>query len=384
MHPKGAILTERDRALLSYVGIARYASAEQLHRLFFEGRSRKQTYRRLAKLCAPGSRPGEGACLRRLEFRRREGTGVPVWALTAYGRSLVVPLVPWLRPPAAHDIGARFLEHTLVLNDVLAGLVLRLRVDLAAPLAALPFRWVCEDDSVLRYEVFERSTVSMHPSLLRPDAIIEIPARRRRLFVEAEMGTQSIATAQPGRNGAIVSKLSRYSGFFDGLAAPRHDRDTWYDEAFPDRFEPRLVFLVHSEERLARVNAALKEWLGSNGSTRFQVLVYTFADAAGVLAPYILNGTFRAPAPRRAMRIVTMDVQKAEQLREGYNQLANALRATRDAVHRHNATSGVARVELPAVRLDAVGALREFIQQEVSAPSAATSGEAQRTGANHG
>ncbi len=51
MHPKGAILTERDRALLSYVGIARYASAEQLHRLFFDGRSKKQTYRRLAKLC---------------------------------------------------------------------------------------------------------------------------------------------------------------------------------------------------------------------------------------------------------------------------------------------------------------------------------------------
>jgi hypothetical protein len=132
------------------------------------------------------------------------------------------------------------------------------------------------------------------------------------------------------------------------------------------------------------VNAALKEWLGSNGSTRFQVLVYTFADAAGVLAPYIVNGTFRAPAPQRAMRIVTMDAHKAEQLREGYNQLANALRATRDAVHRHNATSGVAQVALPAVRLDAVGALREFIQQEVSAPSAATSGEAQRTGANHG
>jgi hypothetical protein len=88
MHPKGAILTERDRALLSYVGIARYASAEQLHGLFFEGRSKKQTYRRLAKLCEPGSRPGEGACLRRLEYRRREGTGVPVWALTRTAAAL--------------------------------------------------------------------------------------------------------------------------------------------------------------------------------------------------------------------------------------------------------------------------------------------------------
>lgn len=83
------------------------------------------------------------------------------------------------------------------------------------------------------------------------------------------------------------------------------------------------MFLVHSEERLARVNAAVKACLGSSGSNRFQVLVFTFANTADVLAPYIANGTYRAPAPR-SMRVVTMDVQKAEQLRDGYNQLAEA------------------------------------------------------------
>jgi protein involved in plasmid replication-relaxation len=381
-NPKGAMLTDRDRALLSYVGIARYASAEQLHRLFFDGRSKKQTYRRLAKLCEPGNRPGEGACLRRLEYRRKEGTGVPVWALTPYGRSLVVPLVPWLRPPAQHDTGARFLEHTLLLNEVLAGLVQRLRVDAAAPLAALPFRWVCEDDSVLRYEIFERATHSQHQSLLKPDAIVEIPARKRRLFVEAETGTQSIATANPGRNGAIVSKLSRYADFFHGLVALEKG-ETWYRRAFPDAFEPRVVFLVHSEERLARVNAAVKACLGSGGSNRFQVLVFTFANAADVLAPYIASGTYRPPAPR-SMRVVTMDVQKAEQLRDGYNQLAEALNATREAVKRHNATPGAVQVSLPPARLDAAEVLREFIRQELSAPSASTSSEGQRTGATHG
>ena len=40
-NPKGVVLTERDRVLLSYVGIARYASADQVHRLFFDGRSKK-------------------------------------------------------------------------------------------------------------------------------------------------------------------------------------------------------------------------------------------------------------------------------------------------------------------------------------------------------
>ena len=97
-NPKGAVLTERDRALLAYVGIARYASAEQVHRLFFEGSSRKQTYRRLAKLCTPGSRLGQDACLRRLQYRRRDGTAVPVWALTGFGRSLAQEGVSYLRP----------------------------------------------------------------------------------------------------------------------------------------------------------------------------------------------------------------------------------------------------------------------------------------------
>ena len=124
--PRGAILTDRDRALLAFAAIARYVSAEQVHRLFVDGSSKKQTYRRLTKLCQPGARPGEGACLRRLRYRRTDGTPAPVWALAPCGRSVAEREVPWLGLPAATDIGARFLEHTLVLNDVLAGLVLRL------------------------------------------------------------------------------------------------------------------------------------------------------------------------------------------------------------------------------------------------------------------
>lgn len=381
MHPKGAILTERDRALLSYVGIARYASAEQLHALFFEGRSKKQTYRRLAKLCAPGNRPGDGACLRRLEYRRREGTGVPVWALSPYGRSLVVPLVPWLRPAPASDVGARFLEHSLLLNGVLAGLVARLRTAATAPLAALPFRWFSEDDRSLEFEYYERSTATTCKAVLKPDAIVEIPGRRRRLFIEAETGTQSIATANPTRSGPVLAKLARYARYVHGLASP-DGNDTWYERAFLDRFEPRLLFLVHSDERLGRVNGAVKGWLGFNHVNRFRVLVFTFADAARALAPYIAEGTLRPPAPPRAMRIVTMDAVKAEQLRDGYNQLATALRLLREAINRHNGTPGVAQVSPPALRLDAVRVLREFIEQEVSMPAATKVGEALHAGAS--
>jgi hypothetical protein len=252
---RGAILTIRDKALLSYVGIARYATADQVHRLFFEGRSKKQTYRRLAKLCAPGGGLGQGACLRRLEFRRSEGTGVPVWALSSYGRGIAGECVPYLRPPAAHDIGHRFLEHTLLLNEVLVELVLKLRAFDLAPLDQLPFRWHAEDDETLQFTRHVGPGHSRAPSVLKPDAILEIPVRKVRLFLEAETGTQSIATANPARSGAVLVKVRRYADFFIG----RSDRVpvTWYRAAFPDGFTPQVVFLVHSKERKARVQAAV-------------------------------------------------------------------------------------------------------------------------------
>ncbi len=42
---QGAILTPRDKGFPYDAGFARYATADPVHRLFFEGRSRKQTYR---------------------------------------------------------------------------------------------------------------------------------------------------------------------------------------------------------------------------------------------------------------------------------------------------------------------------------------------------
>ncbi|HET9596478.1 MAG TPA: replication-relaxation family protein [Anaeromyxobacteraceae bacterium] len=318
--------------------------------------------------------------MRRLEYRRREGTGVPVWALTAYGRSLVVPLVPWLRPPAAHDVGARFLEHTLLLNDVLAGLVTRLRPSPTAPLAALPFRWLSEDDGVLEFERYDRTTATTCKSVLKPDAIVEIPGRRRRLFLEAETGTQSIATESPGRNGAVTSKLVRYAAYFQAFAGSEGDA-TWYKRVFPDHYQPRLVFLVHSDERRARVAAALKAWLGSSPPSRFQAFVLTFDQGARTLAPYITEGLLHAP-PARGARVVMIDAAKAERLREGYQQLGEAFLAMRELVERHNATTTGRPLPIPALRVDAVQALEDFIQRELA--SGASDGESRRSGATHG
>ena len=370
---KGAILTIRDKALLSYVGIARYATADQVHRLFFEGRSKKQTYRRLAKLCAPGGGLGQGACLRRLEFRRSQGTGVPVWALSSFGRGIAGECVPYLRPPAEHDIGHRFLEHTLLLNEVLVELVLKLRAFHLAPLDQLPFRWHAEDDETLQFTRHVGPERAKAQSVLKPDAILEIPARRRRLFLEAETGTQSIATAHPARSGAIVVKVRRYADFFGGRATSA--TETWYRGAFRDGFTPRVVFLVHSKERKTRVEEAVARELTRADLALFRVYAFTFTEAASALGPYIVRGVLPGNPSETAERFVSVSETQLRQLRESYTAIANVVIAFQRHV-KELASKGIA-VRSPPIPEEAFRAMWDFVQLadrpvQASPPSAAT------------
>ena len=47
---KGMVLTERDRALLGYLGVARYVTAAQAHRLLAPSHDKAVASRRLARL----------------------------------------------------------------------------------------------------------------------------------------------------------------------------------------------------------------------------------------------------------------------------------------------------------------------------------------------
>jgi hypothetical protein len=374
---KGAVVTERDRVLLAYVGIARYASADHVHRLFFAGASKKQTYRRLAKLCKLGPNPGDGACLRRLQYRRAEGTAVPVWALTPFGRSIAGRAVGYLRPPAAHDIGHRFLEHTLLLNDVLVSLVLALRASHTAPLGDLPFRWLSEDDGVLQFETTDRKTRTRRTCVLKPDAIVEVPAQERRLFIEAETGTQSIVTAHPDRTGAVIAKLQRYWDFFAGRDG--HETTT-YERAFPnDKLFPRLVFVVHSDQRAARVERAVKNHLGLF-DRGFDVRVLTFDNAGGILAGFIRPGATlpRAAAQQGSARVSTsgasavpsgskpasnalaLDQAQLRQLKDSFIQVGVTLEEAFRVVAKHEAR-GACRLGLPRLPSEHLDFLKQLI-----------------------
>jgi hypothetical protein len=360
---KGTILTDRDRALLAYVGVARYVSAEQVHRLVIESPNRRIAYRRLARLCVAGSKPGDAAYLRRLEFRRPEGTAVPVWALAPAGRVIAEATVPYLRPPAQKDVGHQFLEHTLMLNDVLVGLVVALRSSPTAPVADLPFRWICEDDGVLEFEMFHRHTGETSAAVLKPDAILEVPGRQRRMFLEAETGAHSIASANPSHHGAVLHKLQRYAHFFTAMAGD--GAATYYARAFPDGLFPVLVFLVHSPERKRRVEKAAKDWLGAQSSTAFRVRVLTFEEAAAALSSFIREGRIGVPSGEaRGPAQAPLSGAKAQQLREGYNALADNLNATRRAIAEHNAR-GRCQVALPPAPVEALRAMRDLIRHDL-------------------
>ncbi|MGA8892230.1 MAG: replication-relaxation family protein [Anaeromyxobacteraceae bacterium] len=345
--------------LLSFVGVARYVSADQVHRLFFEGSSKKQTYRRLSKLCEPGGKPGEGPCLRRLEYRRREGTAVPVWALAPWGRVVATKAYPFLRPPASSDIGHQFLEHTLLLNDVLAGLVLRLRSSPESPLSGLPFDWLSEDDETLQFEWSSLDRQPKGKSLLKPDAIVEGKLFRRRLFLEAETGSQSIATSHPERGGAIVAKVRRYLRFATGLV-PGTQR-TYYDAAFDDSLPARLVFLVHSAERKDRVEKVVAEAFRIGERDPFKVMALTFDEAPDVLASYLVRGILRPPTAAERPRIIAVDALEADRIGRCMDEVEAALRRL-GTVAAAGGGPGQVTPGFPHVSLVT---LRRFIHEEV-------------------
>ncbi len=355
----GVVVTDRDRILISYIAIARYASTAQVQRLVAEERDPSIVKRRLRRLCSASNRPGASPPLRKLQYKRAEGTAVAVWALTQVGRAMAEDMVPYLRPPGKADVGAQFLQHTLMLNDVLMDLALALRASSDAPLAGLPFRWLCENDEQLGFSAFRRDLGESRATVLKPDAILEMPTARRRVFLEAETGAHSIATADPTHYGAVLRKLERYSRFLTGLR-PGAGPTTFYEAAFPDGLVPELVFLVHSEGRKAKVEAAIRDWSRGRGLEELAVRVLTFREAAGAFASALGGRVVAAPSPRP----IFIDDLRARRLREGFNAVAAALQAATRVVAEHNASCGRGLV-LPPPPLAELRDLRDLIKHDL-------------------
>ena len=298
------------------------------------------------------------ARLARLEYRERDGTAVPVFALAPGGAALAAESSPALPLRTGRRVGHQFLEHALLLNDVLLDLLLLSSGEEGArsPLE-LPFRWQGEEKGALEFRAFDRHRGTTARVSVRPDAVLTFPFRRRRLFLEAETGTQSIATARRERTGAILAKLDRYASYFLGASGRR--MATWYLRAFPDGYAPRVVFLVRSEARRNRVREAVAAFTGPLAPARFRVAVLTFAEAGRAFAAYLPPADLAGGAPL----MVRVDPASARRAEAACAKVAETLAAARRVIRDHNEATRC-RLPLPPALAEEVRVLRAFLDPE--------------------
>lgn len=381
---KGMVLTDRDRALLGYLAVARYVTGAQAHRLIAPDSDKAVTSRRLARLCEDGSGPDGEPYLKRLAYQRANSLPFPVWTLTPHGRDVAGPFAPGPVVPFLATAAIGFVLRALAVNELLLALVLAARRSPASPLVDLPFRWRGVSDP-LRFQVRDL----LHPAraaVLRPAAILDLPRERRRIFVEPELGVATLSPTDPRRKH-VIRRLERYGTYFFG--SPTTDpRGTWYSAAFPDGYVPEVLLLSTSEARKAQVEASVREHF-RNRESRFPAGAFTLASAIAVFAGRVTptatavpRSPNPAPAPATAApnparppgRTVFIDDAVARRLRTGLDLFVETYRAMRKQVSVHSETCPT-RFALAATPSDELNAFYRLLNQVVLNPPPATAVE---------
>jgi hypothetical protein len=329
-------ITDGDRALISLLSMTRYLTRAQAHLLRWPGRDVSVARKRLLQLAGIGRgrtsgdrRPIRGVLdppyLRRLWYRRATGERVEMWALSRYGEALAAELAG--RPPRkyAGDVGEPLREHWAALTDLFVQLVVPLLARGISP-HALPLRWDAQDGTELPWREYDATAGKVRERLMVPDAVLELPAARRRYLVECEMGSHSIVAASDEKAGATIRKAERYDEFFAGFA-DESARLTFYERAFGDRWPAEVVFLVRTGSRRTSVNAALERWRAERGNPIVRAHALTLEEAAREIglvlgtAPTCSHEPPSVSAP--PLRSAEVDV-----LRRFYQQVLLELRAS--------------------------------------------------------
>jgi len=306
---RGALrLTNRDRHLLGVLATARYLSSEQIHRLFFSGRTEAACRGRLFLLAGLGKERKPLSYVRRLRFRSFEGQWFSVWAPTIQGYLIARSVLGKEVKAPAYDVSAHFLEHSIRLNDLLVALLQT--TDKRIPsMPRAPFHWVPSDSSRLPWQEYEGNQRGTVTRIVQPDAILEIPGLRRRLFLECEMGTHTIVTANPEKYGATTNKIDRYNKFMATYVDGDFSK-TYYEQTFPDRWSPELLFLVHSQVRKEHVERAIEKmkWVWTRNALPTRAL--TFDEAPARIRALIETADPRALEPEPLVSVSRRDLNE--------------------------------------------------------------------------
>ncbi len=329
----GVRLTDRDRDMLGLLVLARYLTAEQMHRLAFSGRHLSLAYRRLLLLSRGNGQP---PFVRQRFFRDYNGTRLAAWAPTSHAmaaalsRSVPLPDLP------KHDVGAPFLEHLLQLNELFISLW---RAGARCPRASHPaFAWVPSDRVRLVWGEWEMREGRKQLRVIQPDAVLELPRQRRRYFLECEMGTHSITPRGGNHPGATLAKVDRYQRFL-GDASGQAGPQAHYEAQYPDRFAPEVLFLVLTAGRAASVNAALASWRTEVGHRRANAMrAVTFAEVALELRQRAGLPALAEPSPVAERGVshtsARVNAEDVALLREYLRQSVVSIKAARAAFRR--------------------------------------------------
>jgi hypothetical protein len=273
-------LRRGDAELLALLGLCRFLTVKQVVALGRGAKTEQAAGRRLRGLAgeAKGARVGPVVppVLRAVAFRTFAGEPSQLWGLTTagvgvasheLGRPLKVP---------RNDVGAAFAEHFTCLTELFVQLALP-HLQAGVQPGALPFRWDVAEEVELPWR--EKDEVGREKArTIRPDAVLDVPARTRRFFVECEMGTHTLTPLSPDKSQATVRKLERYDAYVSGFADVRA-RLSHYQGKYPDGWPCEVVFLTRSPGRQRSTQAVVEAFLASHAGTRLSARALTLEQA---------------------------------------------------------------------------------------------------------
>ncbi|WNZ66238.1 replication-relaxation family protein (plasmid) [Myxococcus sp. MxC21-1] len=340
-----ARLQERDRYLLAALATLRYLDASQVARLFFPGRNPSRATVRLWELAGDASLPDAPAYVRRLEARYPDGQPRQAWTPTELGYRVAADVLGQVKVPIK-DPAPQFFAHALSTAELFVELLAselpvekggRGAAAKVAPFARVDdhrFRWIASDSAHKPWKEYSQSRSVWEKREMRPDAILEVPSARRRLFIECEMGSQVVSPVSADAPGATVNKLARYAAFLlDGAAAdPDSAGRSFYAQAFSDGFSPELLFLVQSVSRQRTVAAAVDAWRANWRSANPTLPhIAVRVDLTSSAVPYI-HSLLGAPVSSSSVSVATslaLDATDVGHLREFYKATRELLQALR-------------------------------------------------------
>ena len=295
-------LTERDRELCGFLAVCRYLTREQIERLMFPGRSKARSSTRLRQLAR---RVGSQRPLLRSDLGFGSADGwTTVWALTDEGfevGSLHMGLK--LERVPKQDVGQAFLKHEVMANEVFLGLV----PQDGRTWAKVPrsFRWVLGEYLDLPFEDYAtvHGRLTLEKRRLQPDAILELPALKKRFFIEYETGSATVRDAR--KSTSTMAKLDRYGNFFCarvGNVVGGGLVETAYTRAFSDDWHREVLFVTRTEARRDSITRVIAERERSD-KWKFLARALTLEESRGALCQAVYGAEQPPGMARHAVRI---------------------------------------------------------------------------------